>query len=92
MPERRYYTENYGNKIQEVIERIVRLETKIDDFSNIRDKAECAYSISKENIKDTSDNKEDIKDINKKLEKITYATVVSLLAIVAFFIKITLFK
>lgn len=81
-----------GNRIQEVIERLVRLETKIDDFANIRDKAECAYSISKENVKDIEDNKEDIKDINKKIEKITYAIIGLLIVIIAFFIKITLFK
>lgn len=46
-------------KIQEILERLVRMETKLDDFTSLRDKAESAYTTSnqnKESIETIQDN------------------------------------
>lgn len=49
---------------REVLERLTKIETKLDDYNNIKDKTEEAYTLSKENRKD-------IDEINDKLKWIT---------------------
>lgn len=73
------------NKIQEILERLVRMETKLDDFTSLREKAEDAYTASKQNIKDIS-------EIKESLKKVTYGCAAMAVAIIGFFLKITLFK
>lgn len=46
---------------KEVLERLTKIETKLDDYTNIRNKTEEAYSTSKENEKD-------IQEINDKIK------------------------
>ena len=46
---------------REVLERLTKIETKLDDYGNMREKTEDAYSLSKENEKD-------IKEINDKIK------------------------
>lgn len=46
---------------REVLERLTKIETKLDDYTNIRNKTEEAYTLSKE-------NKNDINDINDKIK------------------------
>jgi DNA repair exonuclease SbcCD ATPase subunit len=74
-----------NSKFEEVLQRLTRIEEKIDDYKDIRNKAEDAYNTSKQNTKDIGD----IKDIIKKL---TYGCGAMAISIIAFFIKITLFK
>jgi hypothetical protein len=50
-----------GDKIEEILERLVRMETKLDDFSNLREKAESAYNTSNQNKEDISDIQDNIK-------------------------------
>ncbi|WP_010241325.1 hemolysin XhlA family protein [Clostridium arbusti] len=47
--------------IQEISERLVRIETKLDDFTSLKDKAEQAYTESKQNAKDITEIKDNIK-------------------------------
>lgn len=46
---------------REVLERLTKIETKLDDYTSIRNKTEEAYTLSKE-------NKNDINDINDKIK------------------------
>lgn len=46
---------------REVLERLTKIETKLDDYTSIRNKTEGAYTLSKE-------NKNDINDINDKIK------------------------
>ena len=46
---------------KEVLERLTKIETKLDDYANIRNKTEEAYSTSEENEKD-------IQEINDKIK------------------------
>ena len=39
----------------EVLTRLTKIETKLDDYSRMRDRAETAYSLSKENEREISD-------------------------------------
>lgn len=49
---------------REVLERLTKIETKLDDYGNMREKTEEAYSLSKQNEKD-------IEEINEKIKWIT---------------------
>lgn len=48
----------------QVLTRLAVIESKIDDYKNIKDKANEAYTLSKE-------NKQDIDEINDKIRWIT---------------------
>lgn len=48
-----------------VLERLAVIETKLDDYGNLRTKAEEAYSTSKENEKEIEEIKDKIKWITR---------------------------
>lgn len=52
---------------REVLERLTKIETKLDDYANMREKTETAYSLSKENEKEIEDIKEKIKWITRTI-------------------------
>lgn len=74
-----------NNKVEEILQRLTKIETKLDDFNSLKDKAEEGYNTSKQ-------NERDIGDIRIKLDKVTYYGIACLIAIVAFFIKFNFFK
>lgn len=43
--------------LQDVVERLVRIETKIDNYESIRDRAEQAYSLAMNNADDLKEVK-----------------------------------
>lgn len=47
--------------IQEILERVVRMETKLDNYNALKDKADEAFTTSKQNSKDISDIKDNVK-------------------------------
>lgn len=49
------------NVITELIDRLARIETKIDDYNNLRDKLDKAYGITKGNEKDIIEIKDNQK-------------------------------
>lgn len=70
---------------REVLERLAKIETKIDDYTNIKDKTEEAHTLSRENRKD-------IDEINDKLKWITRTIagtiITGLIGILILFLKI----
>jgi F0F1-type ATP synthase assembly protein I len=52
---------------REVLERLTKIETKLDDYANIREKTEEAYTLSKENEKDISDINDKIKWLSRTI-------------------------
>ena len=50
---------------REVLDRLTRIETKIEDYNNIKEKCEVAYVQSKANEKDISEIKEKITWISR---------------------------
>ena len=52
---------------REVLERLTKIETKLDDYTNIREKTEEAYSLSKENEKDINDINDKIKWLSRTI-------------------------
>ncbi|WP_251861032.1 hemolysin XhlA family protein [Clostridium sp. Marseille-Q2269] len=46
---------------QEILERIVRIETKIDGYNSTREKADVAYNKAMENEKDIAEMKDNQK-------------------------------
>lgn len=53
--------ENSENQIQEILERLVRMETKLDNYNALKDKADDAFNASKQNTKDITEIKDNIK-------------------------------
>lgn len=52
---------------REVLERLTKIETKLDDYTNIREKTEEAYSLSKENEKDIDEINDKIKWLSRTI-------------------------
>ncbi|MCY6355368.1 hemolysin XhlA family protein [Clostridium sp. ZS2-4] len=46
---------------QEILERIVRIETKIDSYNSTKEKADTAYNKACQNEKDISEIKDNMK-------------------------------
>ena len=80
------------DRIQEILERLVRMESKLDDFKELRDKADKAYTMAKQNAKDCEKNSKDCESIQADLKHVWYVAGTMAVAIIAFFIKITLYK
>lgn len=49
--------------MQEILQRVVRIETKLDGYNHLREKLDKTYALSKQNERDISE----IKDSNKWL-------------------------
>lgn len=49
----------------EVLTRLAKIETKLDDYSNIRDKVDTAFTQSNENKKDIQELQDKIKWISR---------------------------
>ena len=56
----------------EVLERLAKIETKLDDYNGIRSKAEDGYTLSKI-------NKKDIEEMQDKLKWISRTTIGAIL-------------
>lgn len=69
---------------REVLERLTKIETKLDDYTSIRNKTEEAYTLSK-------GNKNDINDINDKIKwisrTITGAIITGVIGIIFIYIQ-----
>lgn len=52
---------------REVLERLTKIETKLDDYTSMREKTEEAYSLSKENEKEIEEIKEKLKWITRTI-------------------------
>lgn len=46
---------------REVLERLTKIETKLDDYVSYKEKSETAYSLSKENEKEIDEIQDKIK-------------------------------
>lgn len=65
------------DKIMEILERVVSIETKIDGYNNLRDKLDKTYGLARQNQKDINT----IADNNKWLWRtIAGAILVGILA------------
>lgn len=74
---------------REVLERLTKIETKLDDYNGIKSKAEDSYVLSKENEKDITDIKDKLKWITRTLVSAIITGVITLLvAYLKFVIKI----
>jgi hypothetical protein len=49
------------DRIQEILERLVRMEVKLDDFTSIRNKSEESYNMSVQNAKEIAEMKDNSK-------------------------------
>lgn len=52
---------------REVLERLTKIETKLDDYGSLRDKTEQAYTLSKENEKDIEEIQEKLKWVSRTI-------------------------
>lgn len=72
---------------REVLERLTKIETKLDDYGNLREKTEEAHSLSKENEKDIAEINDKIKWLSRT---IVSAIIVGIIGIVIAVLKIGL--
>lgn len=74
---------------REVLERLTKIETKLDDYNGIKSKAEDSYVLSKENEKEIEEIKDKIKWITRTLVSAIITGIITLLiAYLKFVIKI----
>lgn len=71
----------------EVLTRLTKIETKLDDYNNMKQKADDALNISKDNEKDIEELKDKIKWITRT---IVGAILTGLIGIVFIYLKIGL--
>lgn len=65
----------------EILERIVRIETKLDNYNATKERADEAYSISKQNCKEI----QEMKDNQKWLWRTTLGAIIA--GVISVFIK-----
>lgn len=74
---------------REVLERLTKIETKLDDYNGIKTKAEESYVLSKETEKDIKELKDKIQWITRTLiGSIITGIITLLIAYLKFVIKI----
>jgi len=74
---------------REVLERLTKIETKLDDYNGIKTKAEDGYTLAKENEKDIEELKDKLKWITRTLVGAIISGIITLLiAYLKFVIKI----
>lgn len=74
---------------REVLERLTKIETKLDDYNGIKTKAEESYVLSKENEKDIHEMKEKLTWLTRTLIGAIITGIITLLvAYLKFVIKI----
>lgn len=71
----------------EVLTRLTKIETKLDDYTNIRNKAEEAYTQARENDKEIDEIKDKLKWITRT---IVGAVLTGLVSIVFIYLKLGL--
>lgn len=59
-------------KMSEILERVVRIETKIDGYNHLREKLDKTYGLARQNQRDVCD----IKDNNKWLWRTVAAALI----------------
>ena len=67
---------------REVLERLTKIETKLDDYGNLRDKTEEAYSLSKENEKDINEINDRIKWLSRTIAGAIIAGIIGIIFVV----------
>ena len=71
----------------EVLTRLTKIETKLDDYNNIRNKAEEAYTQARENDKEIDEIKDKLKWITRT---VVGAILTGLVGIVFIYLKLGL--
>ena len=72
---------------KEVLTRLTKIETKLDDYNNTKLKTDEAYTISRENEKEITDLKDKLKWITRT---VVGAVLTSLVGIVFIYLKLGL--
>lgn len=74
---------------REVLERLTKIETKLDDYNGIKTKAEDSYTLSKENEKDIAKIEDKLQWVSRTLIGAIITGVITLIvAYLKFVIKI----
>ena len=74
---------------REVLDRLTKIETKLDDYNGIKSKAEDGYVLSKENEKDIQEIQDKLKWVTRTLVSAIITGIITLLvAYLKFVIKI----
>ncbi|SMC19284.1 hypothetical protein SAMN02745134_00787 [Clostridium acidisoli DSM 12555] len=84
------------DKTLEIVERLARIESKLDDFSDLRKKAEDGYNTAMQNSKDIDEIKESyekfIEEFKTDNKHMWYTVGAIAVTIIGYLLKITVFK
>jgi hypothetical protein len=64
---------------KEVLERLTKIETKLDDYGNMREKTEEAFTLSRENEKDIAEINDKIKWLSRTIAGAIIAGIIGLI-------------
>ena len=64
---------------QEILERIVRIETKIDGYNNLREKLEQTFQVSSANKEDITELKDNQKWLSRTVAGAVLVSVINML-------------
>ena len=67
---------------KEVLERLTKIETKLDDYGNMREKTEEAFTLSKENEKNIAEINDKIKWLSRTIAGAIIAGIIGLIFVV----------
>lgn len=67
---------------KEVLERLTKIETKLDDYANLREKTEEAHSLSRENEKDINEINDKIKWLSRTIMGAIIAGVIGIVFLI----------
>lgn len=63
----------------EVLTRLTKIETKLDDYKSVKDKSDDAYNLSKENEKEIAEINEKIKWITRTIAGAVIAGIIGII-------------
>lgn len=67
---------------REVLDRLTKIETKLDDYTTIKNKSDDSYNLSKQNEKDIDEIKDKIKWLSRTIAGAIITTIIGVIVAV----------
>lgn len=67
---------------REVLDRLTKIETKLDDYTTIKNRSDDSYNLSKQNEKDIDEIKDKIKWLSRTIAGAIITTIIGVIVAV----------
>ena len=67
---------------REVLDRLTKIETKLDDYTTIKNRSDDSYNLSKQNEKDIDEIKDKIKWLSRTITGAIITTIIGVIVAV----------